>query len=75
MGKHGKKLIAPVVITSVMVLVFLVYLMICLFIPLPLFSKLIGVLVCFGLIGVSIYVLVQRIHEVRSGEEDDLSQY
>lgn len=28
-----------------------------------------------ALIGVSVFVLVERIKEVRSGEEDDLSQY
>ena len=32
-------------------------------------------LIFMGLIGVSIYNLVCRILEIRSGEEDDLSKY
>ena len=50
---HWKKIIAPVIITTLLVLC----------------------LIFMGLIGVSIYNLVCRILEIRSGEEDDLSKY
>lgn len=68
----NKKLIAPVVITILMVLLLLGYACLYGFMPFP--FKLIG-LIPLGLLGVSAYVLVERIREIRSGEEDDLSQY
>ena len=42
---------------------------------LPLPVKLIGALIPLALVGVSVYVLVERIKEIRSGEEDDLDNY
>lgn len=75
MDKHNKKIIAPIVITCIIILYYLFFLLVCAFVPMPL-----GIKLCFGLvplllIGVCIYVLVQRIQEIRSGEEDDLSKY
>ena len=42
---------------------------------LPLPVKLIGALIPLALVGVSVYVLVERIKEIRSGEGDDLDNY
>lgn len=72
---HWKKIIAPVVITVILLLWFTIYLCIWTFAPIPLPFKLIGLLILMGLTGVSIYNLVCRIIEIRSGEEDDLSKY
>ena len=41
----------------------------------PLQIRLVGVLIPLALIGVTAFVMLQRIKEIRSGEEDDLSQY
>ncbi|WP_130864084.1 hypothetical protein [Bacilliculturomica massiliensis] len=72
---HTKKLVAPVIITVAVVLYLFVFLIACLLIDLPLIAKLLGALIPSAFIGVAIYVLVERINEVRSGEEDDLSNY
>lgn len=75
MDKQYKKIIAPAVITALLV-VFLVVIMIAwLSDPLPPSLKFIGVIVLLGLIAVSAYVLIERIREIRSGEEDDLGKY
>lgn len=70
-----RKLAAPIIITAILVVIFLVYIFIFAIIPIPVPFKLIGILVELSLLGVSVYVLVERIREVRSGEEDDLSKY
>jgi len=72
-----KKLIAPIIIT----IIFIVYL--CswfyFFIFLngfkPGIFEVIGCIVPIALIGVSVGNLIQRIKEIRSGEEDDLGKY
>lgn len=72
----NKKLIAPIIITVLLVLYFMGYaLMIAVIDDLPLIAKLIGFLIPALLTGVSVSVLAERIKEVRSGEEDDLSKY
>jgi len=75
MKNHTKKIIAPVVITVLLVLYLASFLLTWLFNPFSLSVKLIGTLIPLALIGVSVYVLVERIKEIRSGEEDDLSKY
>jgi len=37
--------------------------------------KVTEIIVPLALIGVSIFVLIERIKEIRGGEEDDLSKY
>lgn len=44
-------------------------------IPLQGFRRFAGIAVPLGLMGVSVCVLVERIQEIRSGEEDDLGKY
>lgn len=71
-----RKLIAPVLVTCLICLVFLGYLL--LFAKLWSISKLpliLGGIVVFGLGSVAIYNLWERIQEIRSGDEDDLDNY
>ena len=70
-----KKLVAPIVITVLLLIYFAAYLIGFSNEPLPLWGKLLGIVIPLGFMGVSIYVLVERIKEIRSGEEDDLSKY
>ena len=75
MGNHGKKMIAPIVVTVLMVL-YLVGFSIAAFIIL----RSAWVWIVFGGVplicaGVMIAVCIQRMKEIRSGEEDDLSKY
>lgn len=69
------KLAAPVIITAILIVIFLGYIFLFAVIPIPMPFKLVGILVELCLLGVSVHVLVERIREIRSGEEDDLSQY
>ena len=76
MKKHTRKLIAPIVITALILLYFIGFIVVAVttdWLPLGWMIALIVIPLCLG--GVMIYVLVQRIKEIRSGEEDDLSQY
>lgn len=70
------KLIAPIIITAILVLFLMGYCLIWFLIPeIPLFIRLILLAIFGGLTGLSIYNLYERIQEIRSGEEDDLSKY
>ncbi len=70
------KLIAPVIITVMLILFLMVYCAVWFLIPVvPSFIKVILLLIFGGLTGVSIFNLYERICEIRSGEEDDLSKY
>lgn len=75
MKSHTRKIIAPVVITVLLVLYLAFFMVTWIFNPVSLSIKLIGTLIPLASIGVSVYVLVERIKEIRSGEEDDLSKY
>ena len=72
----GKKLVAPIVITAVIVAYYIGFIAACICIDAfpPLAKLLLGV-IPLALAGVSIRMLMERIKEIRSGEEDDLGQY
>ena len=70
-----KKIIAPLVIGLLLILYFVGFIIVCFLIDVPLIIKILCSILPLALAGVSIYVLIERIHEVRSGEEDDLSHY
>lgn len=72
---HYKKLIAPIVITILLSLYFIGYVVASFFISMPLLFRIITIGIPLVLVGVSVFVLVERIKEIRSGEEDDLSKY
>lgn len=74
-GKHRNKMIAPIIITVVIVLYYIGFFAVCALLPLPVILKLVFGLVPLLLAGVCIFVLIERIEEIRSGEEDDLSKY
>ena len=70
----AKKMIAPILITVIMIIYYIVYFFF-------LMTMLDGILkFLFGVIPllftvVTIKACIERIHEIRKGEEDDLSQY
>ena len=73
---HWKKLIAPIVITALICTWFLCYIAVILWIPgAPTVFRVFGAVIPALLGGVAIYNLIQRIQEIRSGEEDDLDNY
>jgi len=75
MKKHTKKLIAPIVITALLAAYLIVFALTWSLMPAALWIKIMGAVVPLALIGLCVFVLVERIKEVRSGEEDDLSNY
>ncbi|GAB6088094.1 hypothetical protein JCM11672_33660 [Alkaliphilus crotonatoxidans] len=73
---HLKKMIAPIVITAIILLYYIGFIIACIFLDgIPLYGKILGSVIPLLLAGICIYVLVERIKEIRSGEEDDLSKY
>ncbi len=71
-----KKIIAPVIITAIILLYLGIFVIACMLdFQMPIVFKILGSVIPIALAGVSIYVLVERILEIRSGEEDDLSKY
>lgn len=70
-------MIAPIVISVLIILYYIGFTVAALLLGqyMPLWCRLCFGLIPLALIGVMIYVLVKRIKEIRSGEEDDLSQY
>lgn len=76
MNQKNHKVIAPIIIT---ILFCAYFFFIAFFVmqdtSLSTLTKTLLVIVPLGMMGVNIYVLTERIHEIRSGEEDDLSQY
>ena len=71
-----RKLAAPIVISVLVGLWLLGYAVLIFLVPaIPLWIKLLGAAIPLELLGVTIYVLCERIKEIRSGEEDDLDNY
>lgn len=70
-----KKIIPPIIITIILIVYFVFYISGAIQITEPVWLRVTGIIVPLALIGVSIFVLIERIKEIRSGEEDDLSKY
>ncbi|MDE6904645.1 MAG: hypothetical protein K2P76_06890 [Lachnospiraceae bacterium] len=74
--KHAAKLVAPCVITALIGGYYFFFGILVLCVPeIPGILKFLLAVIPAALLGVTIYVLVERIQEIRSGEEDDLSKY
>lgn len=69
------KLIAPIIITIFTVIILMLYFFLWSIVPISAPIKVVLLLGLLALMGVSVYTLVERIEEIRSGEEDDLSKY
>ena len=74
--QHRRKLIAPIVIVLLIVAYYIGFAVLCAAMPgFPLWARFACGLAPLALAGVAVMMLVERIREIRSGEEDDLSQY
>ncbi len=71
----NSKLIAPIIITIILVMILTAHFFLWTLMPVPGFIKVLILLALLALIGVAVCNLVERIQEIRSGEEDDLSKY
>lgn len=77
MKKHTKKVIAPIVITVLVISYFIFYMWIGWSSSdgIPTIFKVLLLVVPAGFIGLITYMLFERIKEIKGGEEDDLSKY
>ena len=75
MKKYGKKMAAPIAVTVIVIVYFIVYFgFLMSLVQNPVIKVLLGA-VPAGLGAAMIGVCIQRIREIKGGEEDDLSQY
>ena len=74
MNNHEKKMIAPIVITVLSVLYYIIYFVVIISLVSGIFKILLGI-IPIVISGAMIYVCIERINEIKGGEEDDLSQY
>ena len=74
MNKHGKKIIAPIIITVITVLYYVIYFGFVIALLDGLGKLLLGLLPLL-LSAIMIAVCIERIKEIKKGEEDDLSKY
>ena len=72
--EHRNKMIAPIIIAAVLIVYYVAIAAVFMLIPdLTVIMKLLMVII--PLAGVAFAVTVERVQEIRSGEEDDLSKY
>ncbi len=74
MKKHKKKTIAPIVVSVIMVLYYVVYFGILIALVDGIWKWLLGI-IPLALSAVMLKVCIERINEIKKGEEDDLSKY
>jgi len=71
-----KKYVAPVIIAALLCAYYIGFAVVIGRLPqLPLWGRLAGILIPLVICAAVIIVLISRIREIRSGEEDDLDQY
>ncbi|WP_422487312.1 hypothetical protein [Gudongella sp. DL1XJH-153] len=70
-----KKLIAPIIVTILLLSYYGFILLNLVRIPESMGIRILLLVIPLGFMGVSIYVLFERIKEIRSGDEDDLGKY
>lgn len=75
-SNRQKKMVAPFVIAGILIVYYVAIAAVFFFLPeIPFAVKVIFAVVPLALAGVALAMLLERIKEIRSGEEDDLSQY
>ena len=74
LNSHKKKMIAPIVITVLVILYYVLYFGVLIALLDGVWKYVLGI---FPLIfsALMIFVCIERINEIEKGEEDDLSQY
>lgn len=73
--KKWKKIIAPLIITILLCAYMVYYMIASIGWGLPFWSIALGVGIPLIFITLCIFALIERVKEIRSGEEDDLSKY
>ena len=74
MKEHKKKLIAPIIVTAIMVLYYIAYFGFLISLIDGIWKWLLGI-IPLAFTVVMLKVCIERINEINKGEEDDLSKY
>lgn len=74
MKSHKRKILAPIIISVIIVLYYVVYFGILIALIDGIWKWLLGI-IPLALSAVMLKVCVERINEIKKGEEDDLSKY
>ncbi len=74
MKNHGKKMIAPIVVTAICILYFVIYFGFLISMLEGLWKYLLTIIPLVFCI-LTVIVLIERIKEIKEGEEDDISKY
>ncbi len=74
MKEHKKKLITPIIVTAIMVLYYIAYFGFLISLIDGIWKWLLGI-IPLVLSAVMLKVCIERINEIKKGEEDDLSKY
>lgn len=75
MSEHGKKIIAPIIITIIMIAYWVIYFGVLIRVVDNVTIKVLLAVIPVILGATMIGVCIQRINEIKGGEEDDLSKY
>ena len=74
MKSHRSKMTAPIIVSAIMILYYIVYFGFIISLINGIWKYLLGVIpIVFS--GVMIMVCIERIKEIRKGEEDDIGKY
>jgi hypothetical protein len=74
LNSHKRKMIAPIIITVIMILYYIAYFGFLISLFDGIWRYILGVIpLVFS--AIMIYVCIERINEIKKGEEDDISQY
>jgi len=75
-NNHRKKMVAPIIIAGVLIVYYVAIAAVFFFLPeIPVMVKALFAVVPLALAGVAFAMVLERIREIRSGEEDDISKY
>ena len=74
MDSHKKKMIAPIIISIIMIVYYIIYFGFLISLLNGIWRYALGIFP-FAFSGVMVYVCIQRINEIKKGEEDDISKY
>ena len=74
MKSHKRKILAPIIISVIIVLYYVIYFGILIALIDGIWKWLLGI-IPLALSAVMIKVCIERINEIKKGEEDDLSKY
>ena len=74
MDSHKKKMVAPIVVSVLMILYYVIYFGFLISLLEGIFKYALGIIpIIFS--GVMVKVCIERINEIKGGEEDDISKY